>query len=148
MFDRARTKALLWEHRSVKTELLKIDNDWMLSLLPSWTFSVDGRTCTSAPPGAVTRRISHEYNPDVFRLLVFWRAVLFRSEPTPLVLSCSPQQIVIAPDLLSCKAEFGIPGDQADAAALDGAPDDSPESFDDADPSDSSAPPQLEHADG
>jgi hypothetical protein len=144
VFDRARTKVLLWEHRSLKTELLKTGNSWMLSLIPSWTFSVEGRTCTNAPPGAVTRRISHEYNPDVFRLLVFWRAVLFQNGSNPLVLRCPPQQIVITHNMLSCSAAFGIASDRVDAATLDGEMDDSQDNVEDTASPELSAQPQLE----
>jgi hypothetical protein len=142
VFDRARTKVLLWEHRSLKTELLKVENSWFLSLLPSWTFTLEGRTCTAAPPGAVTRRISHEYNHDIFRLVVFWRAVLFRNEQKPLALGCPPQQIVMAPEMLSCRAEFGIPGDRSDWSTWDVAEDDSPEGIEES----SSPPPDQDVA--
>jgi hypothetical protein len=124
IWDRTRTAVSIWEHRALSIELTRVGSRWFLALLPSWCFTSDGRTPVRAPPGAVSRRIAHEYNPDVYRLLVFWRAVMFRSEYRPLCLPCSPQHLTCSPTFLSTPVDFGIPDDRIDLTALEETDDD------------------------
>lgn len=129
IWDRKRTRVALWEHRALKAELTRVGSRWFLSMLPAWCFTSEGRVPVKAPLGAVTRRISHEYNLDVYRLLVFWRAVLFRNEQRPLSLQCPPQRLTVSHEALTAAVEFGILGDKVDLSQIEDAPDEASEAM-------------------
>jgi NAD-dependent SIR2 family protein deacetylase len=80
--SRSTGKTVYWEHRAVSLRFERFDEDWALSLLPGYVFSLDGdsRSIPSERVGPLsTRRAARDYNPTVLHDLVFWARMLSNS---------------------------------------------------------------------
>jgi len=72
-----------WQHDAVRFRFRRYDDSWLLHLIPTVVFTVDGRheLFKGGRMGAwATRALARDYNPQVQADLYFWRWVLCGEE--------------------------------------------------------------------
>jgi hypothetical protein len=70
-----------WEHEAIRFGFERFNDAWVLHLVPSYVFTVDGsfKLVEGSRVGALaTRRAARDYNPQVHNDLIFWLWVLAR----------------------------------------------------------------------
>ena len=67
-----------WEHEALRFAFRRLGDAWVLQLVPTIVFTTDGRSTLLRGPKVgplATRRMAHDYNPQVQNDLYFWRWV-------------------------------------------------------------------------
>lgn len=68
-----------WEHECVHYQFKQFEDEWALTLVPSWLFTKDGRGELLGGPGVArlaNRRSARDFNTHVTNDLVFWTRAL------------------------------------------------------------------------
>lgn len=86
IISRTTGKVVYWEHKAVSLRFERFQSNWVLTLLPGYVFTIDGKAqpIASERIGPLsTRRSARDYNATVFHDLVFWCRMLSNGSEEP-----------------------------------------------------------------
>jgi hypothetical protein len=72
-----------WDHEALRFSFRRFGDAWVLQLVPTVVFTTDGYSTLLRGPKVgplATRRMAHDYNPQVQNDLYFWRWVFTHGE--------------------------------------------------------------------
>ncbi len=98
-----------WRHSAFKWQFIRIEDDWFVQITPTYHFTRDGREKDGFGGEHLSKIKRMEWDPDVRRQFVMWRAYLCADEQEDMFQQAYPYLTFTPADKLA--ADFGVQDD-------------------------------------